>query len=196
MNAVYLGDKPTKTGAVVNADEIPLLDSQDLSSGRKKVKKVTAANLKESIGGVQSVQAGANVSVDNTDPANPVVSASGEVSISASNGIQVTNNDGEFNFSLTRIVISVNQSGTDDPVASEIQGGEAALSTRRIDVGEYEVTLSASYSNPILALLSNANEGLVHVSISGNTLLIKSRDLTLALSDDILLNCQIQIEEI
>lgn len=49
MNAVYLGDKPTKTTAVVNADEIPLLDSQDLSSGRKKVKKVTAANLKSSI---------------------------------------------------------------------------------------------------------------------------------------------------
>lgn len=49
MSGIYLGDKPTKTGAVVNADEIPLLDSQDLSSGRKKVKKVTAANLKSSI---------------------------------------------------------------------------------------------------------------------------------------------------
>lgn len=77
MSGIYLGDKPTKTTAVVNADEIPLLDSQDLSSGRKKVKKVTAANLKSSIGGVQSVVAGTNVTIDNTDPANPVISASG-----------------------------------------------------------------------------------------------------------------------
>lgn len=49
MSGIFLGDKPTKTKAVVNADEIPLLDSEDLSSGRKKVKKVTAANLKASI---------------------------------------------------------------------------------------------------------------------------------------------------
>lgn len=77
MSGIFLGDKPTKTTAVVNADEIPLLDSQDLSSGRKKVKKVTATNLKSSIGGVQSIVAGSGVSVDNTDPANPIVSASG-----------------------------------------------------------------------------------------------------------------------
>lgn len=76
MSGIYLGDKPTKTTAVVNADEIPLLDSQDLSSGRKKVKKVRADNLKASIGGVQSIVAGSGVSVNNDDPANPVVSNS------------------------------------------------------------------------------------------------------------------------
>jgi len=153
MSGIYLGDKPTKTTAVVNADEIPLLDSQDLSSGRKKVKKVTAANLKSSIGGVQSVVAGSGVSVDNTDPANPVVSASG-------------GGDGPLVYAAV-----ISQSGPQIPTVSSVLVNTANInpSFAYLGQGAFEVLYNQTINTPVLATMTYRQFGSAAFSCMPST---------------------------
>jgi hypothetical protein len=58
--------------------------------------------------GVQSVVAGNNISVDNTDPENPIVSAAAVQSVVAGTGISVDNTDPE-----NPVINAVGGSGAD-----------------------------------------------------------------------------------
>jgi hypothetical protein len=134
--------------------------------------------------GVDSVVAGANVTVDNTDPKNPIVSASGNPIPVSEEGVQVTPSVASFNFtgtgvtatavgndvtvnvaqaqSVSNLVYDVrNQTGTEIPAGSAVYivGGAGA----------------SDHVNVVLALADNDEHssktfGITSVAIPNNSI--------------------------
>lgn len=144
----------------VDADELPLVDS----AASWALKKLTLTNLKAFLetyfdtkyadisggggGVVETIVAGTNITVDDTDPANPIVSASGGGGATA--GMQI-------GFAYTQSTTQANNGGAEFPLDGTIP---------QIGEGAAYASLDTPYTPLEAGSLLEIDVHLAHVSVS------------------------------